>query len=106
MNKNNEITEKKKLINELVKELPVLRAKLGASQADIADRIGISRQMLNSFETGKREMTWTTFTALIALFQNNEETNNMMKNMNGFLKQVENELAIDNRAATKDYYID
>ena len=99
MNNQYEFNDKKQLINQLVNELPVLRAKLGASQADIADRIGISRQMLNSFETGKREMTWTTFVALIALFQNNEDTNNMLKNMDGFLRRVETELSVENRIA-------
>ncbi|MEE0913144.1 MAG: helix-turn-helix transcriptional regulator [Ruminococcus sp.] len=99
MNNQYEFNDKKQLINQLVNELPVLRAKLGASQADIADRIGISRQMLNSLETGKREMTWTTFVALIALFQNNEDTNNMLKNMDGFLRRVETELSVENRIA-------
>ena len=49
-------------------ELPVLRAKARISQEDIASKIGISRQTYSSIETGKREMSWTTFLALIAFF--------------------------------------
>ena len=57
-----------KLIELLRMELPVLRAKARISQEDIASKIGISRQTYSSIETGKREMSWTTFLALIAFF--------------------------------------
>lgn len=46
---------RKDLIQKLTHELPVLRARLGASQADIAERIGISRQTYNSIETKKEK---------------------------------------------------
>lgn len=45
---------RKSLIKVLTHELPVLRARLGASQADIAEKIGVSRQTYNSIETGKK----------------------------------------------------
>ena len=66
----------------------VLRARLGASQADIAERIGISRQTYNSIETKKREMNWTTFAALIAVFQSNDQTRQMLKGIDGFEDEV------------------
>ena len=37
-------TEREQLIGCLVDELPVLRTKLGVSQTEIADMIGVSRQ--------------------------------------------------------------
>lgn len=80
---DSEDIKKKSLINNLTYELPVLRARLGASQADIAEKIGISRQTYNSIETGKREMNWTLFVALIAVFQNNEQTRQMLENIDG-----------------------
>lgn len=85
---SNECEKRKELIERLTYELPVLRARLGASQADIADKIGISRQTYNSIETKKREMNWTTFVALIAVFQNNEETRRMLKNIDGLDEEI------------------
>ena len=65
-------------------ELPVLRARVRASQEIIAEKIGISRQTYSGIETGKREMTWTTFLALLVFFQNNEQTKQMIDQINGF----------------------
>ena len=65
-------------------ELPVLRAKGRLSQENVSEKIGISRQTYNGIETGKREMNWTTFLALVALFQNNEHTKQMIEQMDGF----------------------
>lgn len=60
------------LMEQFRNELPVLRARVRVSQEIIAEKIGISRQTYSGIETGKREMTWTTFLALLAFFQNNE----------------------------------
>lgn len=70
-------------------ELPVLRAKAQVSQEELAKKIGISRQTYSSLETGKREMSLTTFLALIAYFQNNENTNKMISEINGLLEGIE-----------------
>lgn len=68
-----DITElKHNLMEQFRNELPVLRARARASQEVIAEKIGISRQTYSGIETGKREMTWTIFLALLAFFQNNE----------------------------------
>ena len=85
---------RKGLIQKLTYELPVLRVRLGASQADIAERIGISRQTYNSIETKKREMNWTTFVALIAVFQNNQETRRMLNSIEGFEREIENVMSV------------
>ena len=46
-------SKRMELINTMVTELPVLRARIGASQADISEKIGISRQTYNYKENGK-----------------------------------------------------
>lgn len=80
-----DITElKHDLMEQFRNELPVLRARARASQEIIAEKIGISRQTYSGIETGKREMTWTTFLALLAFFQNNEQTKPMIDHINGF----------------------
>lgn len=80
-----DITElKHNLMEQFRNELPVLRARARASQEVIAEKIGISRQTYSGIETGKREMTWTIFWALLAFFQNNEQTKTMIDQINGF----------------------
>ncbi len=89
MNSKSEITEKKRRLTEkLVFELPVLRARLGVSQAEIAEKIGISRQSFNAIETGKKEMNWTTFVALVMIFRNNEQTRQMIDGIAGFEEYI------------------
>lgn len=60
---------KEELMSMLRNELPVLRARLGISQAKLAEMIGISRQTYNVIENGKREMTWPIFLSLVAFFR-------------------------------------
>ena len=45
---------KQKLIENFRNELPVLRARARVSQETLAEKIGISRQAYNNFETGKK----------------------------------------------------
>lgn len=58
----------------LTEELPVLRARMHVSQADLARGVGISRQTYSLIETGKQQMTWVTFMAMIAFFGNHAKT--------------------------------
>lgn len=89
MSIENSIYLRNTIVELLRKELPVLRAKARISQEDIAEKIGISRQTYSSIETGKREMSWTTFLALIAYFQNNESTKKMIGEINGLSEGIE-----------------
>ena len=91
---SNEDAIKKDLTRKLTHELPVLRARLGISQADISKKIGISRQTYNSIEIKKREMSWTVFVALVAVFQSNQETRQMLSTIDNFDKEIENVMSI------------
>lgn len=79
---------KAELMEKLRVELPVLRARLGISQERVAEMIGISRQTYNAIETGKREMTWSIFLLMIAFFQNNEQTDQMLKQIDEFEEKM------------------
>ena len=63
---------------------------MGISQEEMSAKIGMSRQTYNAIETGKKEMSWMTFLALVAVFQNNDETLRMLRMIDG----IEDELAI------------
>lgn len=95
MNLVDDENKRNELIRRLTYELPVLRARLGASQADVASKIGLSRQTYNSIETKKREMSWTTFVALIAVFQNNEETKQMLDSIEGLGEEISKVMILD-----------
>lgn len=65
----------------LAAELPILRASIRISQDELSRRIGISRQTYSLIETNKQPMTWITFMALLAFFQNNERSKRLLENM-------------------------
>lgn len=87
---------KAELMEKLRCELPVLRARLGISQERAAEVIGISRQTYNAIETGKREMTWPIFLSMVAFFQNNEQTDQMLKQIDEFEEKIRSILNSEN----------
>ena len=72
--------DKEKYIERLIEELPVLRAKIGLSQAELGDVVGLSRQTYSSIETKKRSMSWNTFMALMMFFSVNGFTSEYVTN--------------------------
>lgn len=85
-------SKRMELINTMVTELPVLRARIGASQADISEKIGISRQTYNAIENGKKKLNWTVFLALFAVFNSDERTLKMLDSMEVFQEGVAKEM--------------
>ena len=81
-------SKRMELINTMVTELPVLRA----SQADISEKIGISRQTYNAIENGKKKLNWTVFLALFAVFSSDERTLKMLDSMEVFQEGVAKEM--------------
>ena len=47
--------DKKMLMEKLSAKLPALRAKMGSSQAELGELIGVSRQTYSMIETQKRK---------------------------------------------------
>ena len=66
--------EKARCVELLCDELPVLRARIKVSQAELARGVGISRQTYSLIETKKQKMTWVTFMAMIAFFSGYPKT--------------------------------
>lgn len=54
--------------------LKVARAEANLSQADLADRIGVSRQTINSIETGRYVPSTVLALKLAAVFAKSVET--------------------------------
>ncbi|BDZ84306.1 hypothetical protein Lac2_24400 [Claveliimonas bilis] len=88
MNNNVKEQEKIDLMMTLAVELPVLRARLGISQENMAQNIGVSRQTYGGIENGTRKMTWTIFMALIAVLDLDESTSVMLDQIPDFIQSV------------------
>jgi len=87
------INQKKILADNLAKNLPTLRARLGISQTELCEKIGITRQTLASIENSRREMTWITFVALTLLFMQNDETKVLLPILGIHNEQLQNFLS-------------
>ena len=73
------VEERKVLTHRLCENLTILRLKLGLSQEELGDKIGMSRFTIAAFENKKREMPWNSFLALLMVFTKNNETNELLK---------------------------
>lgn len=71
-------------IEILVDNLASLRARIGITQEELANIIGVSRQTYYSLETNKREMSWPIFLALIFIFDSVKETSEMIRELRIF----------------------
>lgn len=71
-------------ISLLQDNLAALRAKAAISQEELANLIGVSRQTYYGIETGKKEMSWTIFIALIFFFYMLKATKGMIDELRIF----------------------
>ena len=78
------VEEKEKLIDHLTDNLPALRGAAQASQEQIANAIGVSRQTYNAIESLKRKMTWNTYMSLILFFDYNPSTHYTIRQLGVF----------------------
>ncbi len=94
-----EISEKDRedLMDLLTEELPVLRAKIGLSQSELSNIIGISRQTYSAIETKKRRMTWGTFMSLVLFYERNEKTRPLLISVGAFPESLEKMLNANKR---------
>jgi DNA-binding XRE family transcriptional regulator len=92
-----EVICKSALIAKMTENLKVLRNKLNLTQDELASKIGISRQTLVGIENRRRDMSWNTFVALIAVFRAECSTSDLLDHfgiytaeLNSYLTSPEN----------------
>lgn len=85
------------LIEILTEELPILRAKIGISQEEVSNVVGISRQTYNAIETGKRKMSWSTFLSLTLFYGYNKKTTSIVEASGAFPISLKQTLSINRR---------
>jgi DNA-binding XRE family transcriptional regulator len=80
---------KKELIETLTNELKVLRAKIGITQQELADKLGVSRQTYGMIENKTQDMNWSQFLALTFLFRSNQDTSKLLEWTGAFTPDLE-----------------
>lgn len=78
---------RKQMIEVLSQALPYLRKEMGVSQVELADKVGVSRQMISLIERQLQPMTWTLFLAIVFFFKCN---NDFEKGKKKFAKKYPN----------------
>ena len=89
MKTNMDKETKKAYCERLSKNIPVLRAKLGVSQAELAQRVGIARSSLALYEVGKKDLPWSVFVAMLMLFISNNETKAVFNSLDIYDKKLD-----------------
>jgi len=69
---------KQELCKLLASNLSTFRAKAKLSQNELADRLGFTRQTISAIEGEKREMQWSTFSAIALFFSKDVEVTQLM----------------------------
>ena len=69
---------KKQLIDNMAENLQMLRVKLGLTQSELAEMMGMSRHTVMNIENKSNALTWNNFMALIFIFAKNEGTNKLL----------------------------
>ena len=93
----NKTLNKENLLKIMTDNLPALRAKLGLSQDEVSNIIGISRQTYCAIETQKRKMSWNNFISLLFLFWYNEKTKVLVSAINVFPEELQTALSCGNQ---------
>ena len=68
-------TEQQNMTETLSKALPYLRKEVKITQTELANKVGVSRQLISLIELGKQKMTWTLFLAIVFFFKCNNDFN-------------------------------
>jgi len=96
MNRELDEVQKEELMEILTNELPVLRAKVGLSQQELANRMGVSRQTYGMIETKKQKIAWQSFITLLLLFKNNPDTARIIEWIEACPPELEKYLMLSN----------
>ena len=77
---------------EFSEKLQELRKQKGMTQEELADRLNISRHTVIGIESKNRVMPWTTFLAIVFLFERFEETKLLLHVLKIYPVEYEDEL--------------
>ena len=89
-------TYKKECIDKLSSKLGAIRTTLDVSQEEFAHIIGTTRQTYNAIEARRKEMSWSTYLAIVAILFSNGQTRRILKEFNLYPKEFVQRIARNN----------
>ena len=78
------VAMQKHYTEQMVIYLPAIRHTLNITQKQLAERVGLTRQTIMSFENRQRPLPWNTYLALILYFQQYEISKDFIEKLNLF----------------------
>ena len=76
--------DKETYIAALTPQLAAFRMRVGVSQEELANYIGVSRQTYSAIERGVHKMTWNTFLSLVFFYDYHPETHDALREISAF----------------------
>lgn len=94
MENNNVALVREKVTTNMADNLAMLRTKLGLTQVQLANLIGVSRHTIMQVENKKAKLSWNTFLSLLLVFIKNPETDKLLNILEIYTEELNNELKI------------
>ena len=88
---------KSNAVKNMSDNLVALRTMLHLTQAQLAEIMGVTRQTLVLYETGKRVITWNTFLSLMFIFTQKRETRELLNILNIYTDEMKELYDNDNK---------
>ena len=92
-NNNVELVREKVTAN-MVDNLAMIRTKLGLTQAQLANLIGVSRHTIMQVENKRTKLSWNTFLSLLLVFIKNPETDKLLNILDIYTDELNIELKL------------
>lgn len=85
---------KDKLIDAMTDNLQMLRIRLGLTQAQLAEMIGIGRHTYMAIENRKSKMPWHLFLSLLMIFTKNKSTDIILSSIGIYTEELNDYLKL------------
>ncbi|MBW9171225.1 helix-turn-helix domain-containing protein [Clostridium estertheticum] len=72
----------------------MLRTKLGLTQVQLANLIGVSRHTIMQVENKKAKLSWNTFLGLLLVFIKNPDTDKLLNILEIYTDELHSELKL------------
>lgn len=86
--------ERKEHVGKMVNMLKPLRFRLGITQKEVAEIVGMTRNNYSAIENGRKELTWKYFLALLFFYSYNPYTREMLKESGVISERLDRWLSI------------